>query len=143
MYGTAPRMGFFVPIFVDVFVDTSTRGAKPYQPTPYRHNPPAPSAYRASGNPCAQGERNLPTPTLWQRPTDQKGNTMHVVSFQHRMQAARIADFLADTYGTLTKERGIPQLHTLCRFYAYTHALTDIELRLFTEYTRSLAEGVE
>lgn len=68
---------------------------------------------------------------------------MHVVRLQHRMQAARIADFLVDTYGTLTRERGTPQLHTLCYFYAYTHALTDIELKLFTEYTRSLVEGVE
>lgn len=67
---------------------------------------------------------------------------MHVVSFQHRLQASRIADFLTDTYGTLAKECGIPQLHTLCRFYAYTHGLTDIELRLFTEYVRSLTEGV-
>ena len=67
MYGTAPRMGFFVPIFVDVFVDTSMRGAKPYQPTPYPPigtTPPNPSAYRASGNPCAHGERTLPAPTL-------------------------------------------------------------------------------
>lgn len=143
MYGTAPRMGFFVPIFVDVLRIASTRGAKPYQPTPLPTQPTRPKRLPRFRKPLCAGRKDLPTPTLWQRPTDPKGNTMHVVSFQHRMQAARIADFLADTYGTLTKERGIPQLHTLCRFYAYTHALTDIELRLFTEYTRSLAEGVE
>ena len=56
MYGTAPRMGFFVPIFVDSFPFSSTRGAKHHNHPPYRH-PPTPSASRASGNPCAHGER--------------------------------------------------------------------------------------
>lgn len=145
MYGTAPRMGFFVPIFVDVFVDTSMRGAKPYRPIPnppHRHSPTQPKRLPRFRQPvCARRKDPTRPDTCFPQP---KGTAMHVISFQHRRQAERIASYLADTFGdTLGRDGDSPILSTarahLVGFYAYTQGFDDTERRILSAYVRELA----
>lgn len=58
---------------------------------------------------------------------------MHVINLQHRLQAARIADYLIDTYGRDTQQAKTARC-TLCSFYAYTHGLTRPETKAFYGY---------
>lgn len=68
---------------------------------------------------------------------------MHVISFQHRRQAERIASYLADTFGdTLDRSGDSPILSTarahLVGFYAHTQGFDDTERRILSAYVREL-----
>lgn len=69
---------------------------------------------------------------------------MHVISFQHRRQAERIAAYLADNLGdTADRNTGDSSLLRTVRahlvgFYAYTQGFDDTERRVLSAYVREL-----
>lgn len=73
-----------------------------------------------------------------------KGPVMHVISFRHRLQAERIASYLADNLGdTIEPRTGDSSLMRTVRshlvgFYAYTQGFSDAERRVFSAYVREL-----
>lgn len=69
---------------------------------------------------------------------------MHVVQFRHRLQAERIASYLADNLGdTIDPRTGDSSLMRTVRthlvgFYAYSQGFSDAERRVFSLYVREL-----